>query len=123
MDFANYVLYGVSISGLLFLLWLFVKNELTLAPVFLFKLYLKLNKIMATQAELAAQLTALTGQVTKIGTETQATLQKVQELQDALNNAGEVTPEVQAAFDALKASVQSVDDLVADAPTTEDTTE
>jgi methylaspartate ammonia-lyase len=74
------------------------------------------EQIMATQAELAQSLTDLTTQVNKIGDESKATLQKVTDLETALANsasAGQVvSPEVQAAFDALKASVQAVDDLV-----------
>ena len=78
----------------------------------------KLNKIMATQAELAASIAAITAKVTKIGTESTATLAKVQELQDVIDNlpTGTVTPELQAAVDALAAQVQIVDDLIADAP-------
>lgn len=67
----------------------------------------------------ADEINAITAQVAKIGTETTATLAKVAELEEALANAGEISPEVQAAFDALKAQVQVVDDLVVDpaAPT------
>lgn len=66
-------------------------------------------------AELASGLATVSAQVTKIGTESTTTLQKVTDLEAALGNQGsEVSPEVQAAFDALKAQVQIVDDLVAD---------
>jgi chromosome segregation ATPase len=75
----------------------------------------RLEKIMSDQAQLATDLTAVTQQIAKIGTETAATLQKVTDLEAALNAGGAVTPEVQAAFDALKAQVQVVDDLVPDA--------
>lgn len=71
---------------------------------------------MATQVELAAGLAQVTAQLVKIGTETATLLQKVADLESALGNAGAVTPELQAAFDALKAQVQVVDDLVPDAP-------
>lgn len=85
----------------------------------LIKLLLNQDKIMATQAELAQSLTDLTVQVNKIGEESKATLQKVTDLETALANAATagqtVAPEVQAAFDALKASVQAVDDLVPNA--------
>lgn len=70
---------------------------------------------MTTQTELANALDALTQTVTKIGLETAATLDKVAELEAAMATGGAVSPEVQAAFDALKAQVQSVDDLVPDA--------
>lgn len=71
---------------------------------------------MATQNELAQQLTDLASQISKIGTETSATLQKVADLEAALSNQDNVSPELQAAFDALKQQVQKVDDLVPDAP-------
>ena len=74
------------------------------------------ERIMATQAELAQQLTALGVQLGKIGSESSATLAKVSALEEALANAGNVTPELQAAFDAVKAQVQLVDDLVPDQP-------
>jgi len=69
---------------------------------------------MATQAELAAQLNTVAAQVQKIGQESTKTLEKVQELEDALANQDDVSPELQAAFDGLKAQVQTVDDLVVD---------
>lgn len=75
----------------------------------------KLEKMMATQAELAASLAAVSAQVSKIGTESSATLQKVADLEAALAAAGNTTPEVDAALAALKAQVQVVDDLVPDA--------
>lgn len=75
----------------------------------------RLDHIMATQSELAQQIAAITAQVAKIGTETSATLQKVIDLQ-AIIDAGEaVSPELQAAVDALKVQAQKTDDLVPDA--------
>ena len=74
------------------------------------------ERIMATQQELAADLKALGAQVTKIGAETQSLHHKVDSLQAALDAAGSTTPEVDAAMADLRASVQAVDDLVADAP-------
>lgn len=77
----------------------------------------KLNFIMATQKELADQLTAVGVTIAKIGTETTKTLDRVKELEVALNGSGTaVSPELQAAFDALKAQVTVVDDLIADVP-------
>jgi len=70
---------------------------------------------MSNQTDIAQGLTALTAQVAKIGEESKATLQKVADLEAAINNAP-VTPELQAAFDALKAQVILVDDLIPDAP-------
>jgi chromosome segregation ATPase len=75
----------------------------------------KLNQIIMEQSELAAQLTELQTQTEKAKAEIIA---KIADLETALSAADDVTPEVQAAFDALKASVQGVDDIVADAPTT-----
>jgi uncharacterized protein YoxC len=72
--------------------------------------------IMTTQTELATSITALTEQVAKIANESTATLAKVNELEAAIANSGGVSPEVDAAFAALKAQVQIVDDLVPDAP-------
>lgn len=76
----------------------------------------KLDKIMSTQTELAAQVQAIGTQVAKIGEESKITLQKVTDLEFALANQDNVSPELQAAVDALKQQVQVVDDLVADAP-------
>lgn len=83
----------------------------------LLKLIKKVDQLMATQAELAAELFGIRTSVTKIGTETAATLAKVAELEAALAAAGGTTPEVDAALAALKAQVQVVDDLVLDSPT------
>jgi hypothetical protein len=82
------------------------------------------KKIMATQAELTTQLAATTAKVTKIGTETRTLLDKITALQTAIDNmpAGTVTPELQAAADALDAQVTVVDDLVPDAPAQPPTT-
>lgn len=75
--------------------------------------------IMASQQQLAAGLAAVQAQVEKIGEETTATLQKVADLEAALEAGGGTTPEVDAAMEALKAQVQLVDDKVKDAPTPE----
>lgn len=72
--------------------------------------------IMATQEELAADIANVTAQVTKIGTETSTLLQKVTDLQTIIDSQGGVSPQLQAAVDALKAQVQVVDNLVPDAP-------
>ena len=70
---------------------------------------------MATQNELATELSTVTAAVQKIGVETSATLQKVADLEAALANGGMTSPEVDAAVAALKAQVQVVDDLIPDA--------
>ena len=72
-----------------------------------------LNKIKMTQEELAAELAALKLQEEKAKTEIIA---KIAELEQAIVNAGTVSPEVQSALNELKASVQSVDDILPDAP-------
>jgi len=73
--------------------------------------------IMSTQAEVTELLNAATTQLQKIGTESAATLQKVLDLEAVIASMGtNVTPELQAAVDALRAQVQLVDDLVPDAP-------
>lgn len=68
-----------------------------------------------TQAELTQGLTDLKEQVSKIGVESSKTLEKVAELQAVIDGMGNVSPELQAAFDALKAQVQVTDDLIPDA--------
>jgi septal ring factor EnvC (AmiA/AmiB activator) len=73
---------------------------------------------MAKQSELAASLKALTDQTAKIFTEVQGVKQKVTDLEAQLGNTENVSDELQAAFDALKAQVQIVDDLIPDAPAT-----
>lgn len=75
----------------------------------------RLDHIMATQAELTAQLEANAVEIQKIGTETQSLIDKVNELLAQLQNAP-VTPELQAAADAVTAQLKIVDDLVPDAP-------
>jgi phosphoribosylformimino-5-aminoimidazole carboxamide ribonucleotide (ProFAR) isomerase len=65
-----------------------------------------------TSEELVLGLEAATAQVAKIGVESGVTLAKVAELEAALAAAGNITPEVATAFEALKAQVQVVDDLI-----------
>lgn len=72
------------------------------------------KKIMATQAELAQQIRNVTLQNEKARAEIVA---RVQELQDALDNAGNTTPEVDEAMSNLRASVQADDDMNPDATT------
>jgi uncharacterized phage infection (PIP) family protein YhgE len=71
----------------------------------------RLKYIMATQAQLAAQLTALATQAEKAKAEVTT---KLADLQTALDNAGSTTPEVDAALAALAAAVQATDDIVPD---------
>ena len=69
--------------------------------------------IMSTQAELAEQLRIITAQNEKARTEV---LGKIADLETALANAGNSTAEVDEALAALKASVQTDDDIVLDPP-------
>lgn len=75
----------------------------------------RLENIMGTQAELAAQINSVTNTVAKIGVETQSLLTKVTELTDLIAAGGNTTPEVDAAIAALVAQASVVDELVADA--------
>ena len=75
----------------------------------------KVEAIMSTQVELAAELSNVTAHVAKIGTETQTLLGKIAELAAAIATAGNTTPEVDAALAALQEQVIVVDDLVPDA--------
>jgi ABC-type transporter Mla subunit MlaD len=77
-----------------------------------------LASIMATLNDLVPQFEALTAQVAKIGTETEALKVKITDLETAITNAGNVPQDVLDKFEALKAQVQAVDDLVADAAPT-----
>jgi chromosome segregation ATPase len=99
-------------------------------PDGLVQLLERLDAIMTTQAALAAslqvatsELANVTGIVTKISGETQMLLDLVAQLETAVTNAGNLTPEVEAARDALhaqieatRAAVQTVDEKVPDLP-------
>ena len=90
----------------------------------------KIDQIMSTQEELAAQLTdqatkldGLTTQVVKIGTETKGLQDAIAALNGEIGNQDVVSPALQAAADAVTAklaslttAVQAVDDSVPDAP-------
>ena len=62
--------------------------------------------IKMNQAELAQKLSDLSDQIQK----------GIDEVINALNNAGTITPEVQAALDNLSAKAQALDDLNPDQP-------
>lgn len=89
--------------------WLFEDTDLVL----LREINRKVGKIMANQQELADQIKTVTDRLNKIGTETTKLIQKIDELVAAAGNA-QVTPELQAAVDALAAQAKVVDDLVPD---------
>ena len=73
----------------------------------------RLDTVMTTQTELTQQIEALTAQSDKARLEV---LGRLAALELALERAGTVAPSVMVALAALKASVQSTDDIVADAP-------
>lgn len=64
------------------------------------------------QSELQQALTDLTAQTEKAKAEV---LAKITDLETAITNAGNTSPEVDAALSALKGAVQGVDDIVPDA--------
>lgn len=72
-------------------------------------------QIMANQAELKAQVDALTIKAEKIGTETRTLVTKVEGLLKQLEEQQAVTPELQASVDALQTQLEVVDGLVPDA--------
>jgi len=75
----------------------------------------KLDKIMATQAETAAQITGLLTLVDKIGTEIDGSLTEIQALKDLLAAAGNTDPAVTAAVQALADRLGALDLKVPDA--------
>jgi hypothetical protein len=77
---------------------------------------LKLDKIMVTQTETAAQITALFTLVDKIGVEIDSSLAEIQALKDLLVSAGNTDPAVTAAVDALAVRLTALDLKVPDAP-------
>lgn len=78
----------------------------------------QLKGIIMTQAELAADLRAVKALIQKIGTETEATLKKVVELEAIIAAGAPVSEEVLTALAELKTQAQATDDLIPDAPTT-----
>ena len=78
-----------------------------------------LKQIIMTQAELAAGLKTLAAQQGKIAKEQSdrfdVLTKKIADLEAAIN-AGEVQPEVTAAFAEVQAAAQSLDDSIPDAP-------
>jgi chromosome segregation ATPase len=79
-------------------------------------LSMKVGAIMATQQELAGQVKAIGDKLAKIGEETKTLLKTVDDLKTALDAAGAVTPELQAAVDAVATQAGVIDDLVPDQP-------
>lgn len=71
------------------------------------------ESFMATQVELTAQLVAINERLVKVGTETARLVATVNDLKTVVA-AGPVSPELQAAVDAVAAQTGVVDDMVPD---------
>src|ERR1044071_9396933 len=74
----------------------------------------KVKQIMATQQELATKLNSIGDELDKAFKEI---TDAVQALKDALANAGNSTPEVDAAVARLDTAAQALDNINPDAPT------
>jgi len=75
----------------------------------------KVISIMTTQAEVISTIAAIGEKLAKIGSETTALKEQIQELQALLGDGSDASPELVAAVEALAAQAQVVDDLVQDA--------
>lgn len=69
---------------------------------------------MAKQAELVQALSEQRGLVEQIGRETDGLLKRVKELEDAVANQPDATPELEQAVVALREQVNAVNDKVPD---------
>ena len=76
----------------------------------------QLKGIAMNQTELAAELRGIKALIQKIGTETEATLKKVLDLEAIIAAGAPVSEEVLTALAELKTQAQATDDLVPDAP-------
>lgn len=77
----------------------------------------KLNQIMANEQQALQDLDAIKTTLTKISTESTASLQKITELEAAANEAN-VPQSVLDKIAEVRSLAQGIDDLVPDAPTT-----
>lgn len=68
-----------------------------------------------SQAQLAADIRAVTAKVDKIGTETQGLKETIARLEEAIANSDGVSQEVKDAMAELQTRAQAVDDAVQDA--------
>lgn len=105
-------------------------EEMTLEfiAVILVEIIERVDKIMATQAEVTAKLQAVLAQQNKTAAEIQdvqagvdklnAKVAELQAIIDAGNTGGQVSPELQAAVDAVVQEAQNVDNLIPDMPAT-----
>ena len=67
-----------------------------------------------SQADAAAELMNTNQVLQKVATETQGLIDKIAALEAAAGEATDVSPELQAAIDAVVAQAKTVDDLVPD---------
>jgi hypothetical protein len=67
---------------------------------------------IATNADLVAGLLAVTAEVNKASSDLTAALAKIAQLEAELATAGQITPEVQSAFDGLQAAATAASALV-----------
>lgn len=83
----------------------------------LLNLITKVIRIMSTQTEVAAQLQTVVATLGKVKEETTGLLVEIATLKDlAANAAQSVSPELQAAIDAVAQAAGAIDALVPDAP-------
>lgn len=105
--------YIIALMGLSFLLGYFFSkkpdNEKTL--LLLQGLSNQLKELIMKTSEIKAFVEGIQSQVEKAKVEI---TNKIAALEEAINNGGEVPQEVVDALDALKTSVQGVDDIVPD---------
>jgi hypothetical protein len=76
----------------------------------------KLDQIMATQAEIVAQLATVKSTLDKVATEETALMDKIAELQAIIAATPDATPELVAAVQAVADQAGVLDALVPDAP-------
>lgn len=73
-----------------------------------------------TDAEAVAKLTATNETLVKVSNETDALLREIERLKQELANAGgaggTISPELEAAVNAVDTRAHAIDDLVADVP-------
>lgn len=83
----------------------------------LLNLITKVIRIMSTQTEVAAQLQTVVSTLEKVKEETTGLLVEIATLKDlAASAAQSVSPELQAAIDAVAAAAGAIDALVPDTP-------
>jgi hypothetical protein len=85
----------------------------------LLNLLTKVIRIMSTQTEAAAQLQTVLATLAKVKEESTGLLVEIATLKDLAANAAQaVSPELQAAIDAVAVAAGAIDALVPDVPAT-----